>query len=45
MQPMLDQIRADAAQRAGVAPDQVKMLTRRIGHLGRRFARMSRSPG
>lgn len=27
MQPMLDQIRADAAQRAGVAPDRVKILT------------------
>ena len=26
MQPMLDQIRADAAQRAGVAPDKVKIL-------------------
>ena len=27
MQPMLEQIRADAAQRAGVALDQVKVLT------------------
>ena len=27
MQPMLDRIRADAAQRAGVALDQVKVLT------------------
>ena len=27
MQPMLDEIRADAAQRAGVAPDKVKILT------------------
>lgn len=27
MQPMLEQIRADAAQRAGVAFDQVKVLT------------------
>lgn len=27
MQPMLDRIRADAAQRAGVAPDQVKVLS------------------
>jgi len=26
MQPMLDQIRADAAQRAGVTPDKVKIL-------------------
>jgi hypothetical protein len=26
MQPMLDRIRADAAQRAGVAPDKVKIL-------------------
>ena len=27
MQPMLEQIRADAAQRAGVTLDQVKVLT------------------
>ena len=27
MQPMFDQIRADAAQRAGVAPEKVKILT------------------
>ena len=27
MQPMLDRIRADAAQRAGVGPDQVKLLS------------------
>jgi hypothetical protein len=27
MQPMLDQIRVDAAQRTGVTPDQVKILT------------------
>ena len=27
MQPMLDRIRADAAQRAGVPPDEVKVLT------------------
>ena len=26
MQPMLDQIRADAAKRAGVTPDKVKIL-------------------
>ena len=27
MQPMLDRIRADAAQRAGVTPDKVKIVT------------------
>ena len=45
MQPMLAQIRADAAQRIGVAVDPVKVLAVGVGRLVRWFAGGARSRG